>query len=204
MEIIRVEKNKNYIVMSRDFLQRKDLSLKAKGLLAYILSLPDEWDLKISGLEKVLPEGRDSIQSAFKELINKSYIEKKECREKGKFSIEYVVYESPLRVNRDGLTVTENPLQNNNIKINNNNKKKNIKKKKYGELENVLLTEEEYLKLTARFKDTVQGKIDNLSYYIASTGKKYKSHYMTILNWERKAYNSEQKEVVKDNVYSRF
>ena len=59
------------------------------------------------------------------------------------------------------------------------------KKKKHGDAENVLLTEEEYQKLKDRFSD-YEERINNLSYYIASKGAKYKSHYMTILAWARK------------------
>ena len=64
-----------------------------------------------------------------------------------------------------------------------NNIKENIKRK-YGIFENVLLSNDEYLKLKERFTD-YQGKIDSLSSYIASKGDKYKSHYATILNWAR-------------------
>ena len=67
----------------------------------------------------------------------------------------------------------------------NNNKKENNKKKKYGEFENVLLTDEEYQKLKDKFKD-YEEKIQNISYYLKSKGDKYKSHYATILNWARK------------------
>lgn len=58
-------------------------------------------------------------------------------------------------------------------------------KQKYGDLDNVLLTDDEFNKLINRFPDDYQDRIDNLSYYIASKGDKYKSHYATLLNWER-------------------
>lgn len=64
-------------------------------------------------------------------------------------------------------------------------KKQKPEKHKYGKFNNVLLTDEEYRKLQEEFPDYLQ-KIDNLSYYLGSTGKSYKSHYMTILNWARK------------------
>ena len=76
-----------------------------------------------------------------------------------------------------------------NIKENKEEKeyinRKEIYKEKYGIFKNVLLSNDEYLKLQERFKD-YQEKIDNLSSYIASKGVKYKSHYATILNWSRK------------------
>ncbi|HIW32970.1 MAG TPA: hypothetical protein IAA29_09305 [Candidatus Paenibacillus intestinavium] len=67
------------------------------------------------------------------------------------------------------------------------------KKSKYGDAENVLLTDEEYKKLKDRFPSDYEERINNLSYYIASKGAKYKSHYMTILAWARKDSNKSKK-----------
>ena len=64
--------------------------------------------------------------------------------------------------------------------------KKKVIKKKYGAGENVLLTDDEYEKLQQEFPSDYDQRIDNLSYYLGSTGKRYKSHYMTILSWARK------------------
>lgn len=66
-------------------------------------------------------------------------------------------------------------------------------KKAYGELENVMLTDDQYDKLKEKFPKDYTDKIDNLSFYISSKGKKYKNHYATILSWSRK----EAKETVK-------
>ena len=76
-----------------------------------------------------------------------------------------------------------NGSDNDNVNDNDIYKKKNIKKKKYGEFDNVLLTDEEYKKLEE--KDLLSF-IERLSTYVASTGTRYKSHYATILNWSRK------------------
>ena len=87
--------------------------------------------------------------------------------------------------------VTSNQQASNNIKEYKEEKEykeikeKIYKKEKFGIFENVLLSQDEYLKLKEKFKD-YQDKIDNLSSYIASKGVKYKSHYATILNWSRK------------------
>lgn len=76
---------------------------------------------------------------------------------------------------------------------------KNIKKKTYGEFENVHLTDEEHDKLVDRLGEVeAQESINNLSEYIESKGRKYKSHYATILAWERKSGN--EKPVKKSNV----
>jgi predicted phage replisome organizer len=64
--------------------------------------------------------------------------------------------------------------------------KNSIPKKKYGEFQNVLLTDEEYEKLKERFNSSLSGMIENLSTYMTSKGKKYASHYATLLNWERR------------------
>ena len=88
------------------------------------------------------------------------------------------------RLTNDQQTINNNII-NNNKEQKNNIKEKINKKEKYGQFENVLLTDDEYQKLRERFID-YQDKIENLSGYIASRGDKYKSHYATIINWARK------------------
>lgn len=83
----------------------------------------------------------------------------------------------------------------------NKSKKAKPKKHKYGEFENVLLTDEEIEKLKAEYQDWQQ-KIDNLSLYIGSTGKSYKSHYLTILKWARKDAD-QPKKIYGGNQYKR-
>ena len=68
MGVFRVEKNANYTVMSNYHLRDKSLSLKAKGLLSQMLSLPEDWDYTLSGLASINKEGKDAIRSAVKEL----------------------------------------------------------------------------------------------------------------------------------------
>lgn len=73
MAVIRVEKNKNYTVMSNVHLRDKALSLKAKGLLSLILSLPDDWQYNVKGLAAISKEGRSGITSALQELEAAGY-----------------------------------------------------------------------------------------------------------------------------------
>ena len=70
--VFKIEKNKNYTVMSNYHLRDKNLSLKAKGLLSFMLSLPEDWDYSINGLVSICKEEETAIKSALKELkINK-------------------------------------------------------------------------------------------------------------------------------------
>lgn len=96
MEVIRVIKNKNYTTISNQLFKNKGISLKAKGLMGYLLSLPSDWNLSINGIVSVSKEGRTAIRNVFTELINAGYIERKQIRNKGKFvGYDYFVFEQP-------------------------------------------------------------------------------------------------------------
>jgi hypothetical protein len=98
MSIIRVEKQRKYTCVSNVPLQDARLSLKARGLITYCLSLPDNWTYSVSGLVKVIgSEGKSSIQSALHELEACGYLIRRRLHDKnGKFTgTEYVLYEEP-------------------------------------------------------------------------------------------------------------
>lgn len=97
MAQIRIEKGNNFTVFENELLQNPNLSLKAKGLLAYMLSLPDDWDYSISGLATKCKEGKTSIRSAINELMAEGYVTRCLARnDKGMLDgYEYVVYERP-------------------------------------------------------------------------------------------------------------
>lgn len=128
MSVIRVEKNKNYTVMSNTHLKEKDMSLKAKGLLSVVLALPDNWEYSIAGLVSICKENETAIRNTLKELKNFGYLEiiKKtsDITESHKFEYEYIFYEYPQIKNPDveNLYVenldVENPVQLNTNKIN--------------------------------------------------------------------------------------
>ena len=127
MAVFKIEKNKNYTVMSNYHLRDKRMSLKAKGLLSFMLSLPLDWDYSLDGLEKICKEGKDSIRSALNELKLYGYLViKKTQNEKGIFEYEYMIYEYPYSENPDmDYPNMENPTQiNTNIQ---NTKKQNDK-----------------------------------------------------------------------------
>ncbi len=95
--VFRIEKQKNYTVMSNHHLKNPALSLKAKGLLSQMLSLPDNWDYSLKGLSKINKESIDAIRTAVWELEKAGYIVRSQGHgEHGKFSgIEYIIYETP-------------------------------------------------------------------------------------------------------------
>lgn len=97
MSVIRINKTKNYTVLSNYHFKEKEMSLKAKGLLSLMLSLPDDWNYSISGLVKLSKDGKDSVMSALSELEKFGYLLRTRVQnEKGRFSgVEYYIYEQP-------------------------------------------------------------------------------------------------------------
>ena len=75
-QVFRVERNKNFTVMSNHHFKNKDLSLKAKGLLSLMLSLPEDWNNNMRGLVSLSRDGIDSVRSAIKELEHYGYVER--------------------------------------------------------------------------------------------------------------------------------
>lgn len=97
MAVFRVEKNRGYTVMSNHHLKDTSLTLKSKGLLSMMLSLPDEWNYTTRGLAAICKEGVDSIGAALRELEKQGYIIRNQLRDsKGRISdTEYIIYEHP-------------------------------------------------------------------------------------------------------------
>ena len=96
--LFRVEKNKNYTVLSNHHFRDKNLSLKAKGLLSLMLSLPDDWDYSINGLVKLSSDGEASVRTALSELEKNKYLFRKRIYKDGKIvDWEYIIYENPLQ-----------------------------------------------------------------------------------------------------------
>ena len=97
MAVMRVEKNGNYTVMSNYHLRDPRLSLKAKGLLSVMLSLPVEWDFTLAGLACISKEGIDAIRAAVNELVKAGYIIRSKVRNAAGqlVDMEYTIYELP-------------------------------------------------------------------------------------------------------------
>ena len=99
MAVFRVEK-KSYTVMANHHLRDERLSLKSKGLLSVILSLPDDWRISIEGMTQFSADGKDAIRSAIRELTDAGYITRAQTHsEAGTFSgYEYTIHETPCCV----------------------------------------------------------------------------------------------------------
>ena len=97
--VIRVNKTHDYTVMSNAHLRDNNLSLKAKGLLSLMLSLPDNWEYSLAGIVSIVKEGAGAVHSAFSELKKHGYLiitKKMPCETKsGRIEYEYNIYEKP-------------------------------------------------------------------------------------------------------------
>lgn len=138
MSVFRVEKTNDYTVMCNHHLKNRALSLKAKGLLSLMLSLPDDWDYTLKGLAHISLESIDAIRKAIGELENEGYITRsRERDEQGKLrGTEYIIREQPISEKPTlenptldnpilekptlGKPTLENPTQLNNNKLNKN------------------------------------------------------------------------------------
>lgn len=105
MSKIRVNNTKGFTVMSNYHFQDKEISLKAKGLLGLMLSLPNNWDYSVNGLVAIVKENKAAVQSALKELEEHKYLKRTRVQdETGRFDYIYDIYEKPY----DKLPCTEN------------------------------------------------------------------------------------------------
>ena len=120
MNIKRIQKSKNYSIISNEILKRKDLSLKAKGLMSLILSFPDSWDLNINGLVAIVKESKNTIYTILKELNKKGYVDRERITDKSGKVVrwEMLVYEKPHTKKPH----TKNPHVENCTQISTNNK----------------------------------------------------------------------------------
>ena len=135
MAVFRVEKNKGYTVMSNHHLRNKELTLKAKGLLSQMLSLPENWDYTLAGLSNINKESIDAIRTAVLELEKAGYIERSQGRdEKRKMTaITYTIYEQPQSPVLENPTsdkpILENPTSENPMELNKDIQKTDPSKK---------------------------------------------------------------------------
>ena len=254
MSVVRINKNKNYTVMSNYHLRDKNMSLKAIGLLSKMLSLPDNWDYSISGLVSICKENETAIKNTLKELEKFGYLrvtklKPDKSQNRARFEYIYDIFEYPIEtekcqkqdeqddkkqgvenlhlenlqlekqgqlntkelntkelntnnnINNEHSEKIENAQDSSSYKIeessfkekeqsqlnqDNTKSKKSQVKHRYGEYNNVLLSDAEYEKLKEEFPNDYRERIDKLSEYIASTGKKYKNFLATIRSWAKR------------------
>ena len=181
MAVFRVEKNSGYTVMSNHHLRNRALSLKAKGLLSQMLSLPEDWDYTLQGLARINRESIDAIRQAIRELEQAGEAERKRAARlenkallppwtKGGHLSDIrppeieIELEKEIEKEREGETGHPAPAA-------------------YGRYNNVILTDTELSGLKTELPDKWEYYIDRLSCHIASTGKQYHSHAATIYKW---------------------
>ena len=136
MSVIRVQKNKNYTCMSNYHLREKGLSLKAKGLMSVMLSLPDDWDYSIAGLVAISKENETAIKSALKELKVFGYVRVTKLppskTKSGRIEYIYDILEEPEKQEQDveKQGIENLPLENLHVEnqVQLNTKKQNTKK----------------------------------------------------------------------------
>ena len=139
MAVFRVERNSGYTVMSNHHLRNKELTLKAKGLLSQMLSLPEDWDYPLAGLSHINRESIDAIRTAVWELEKAGYILRRQGRdEKGKMTaIEYTIYEQPQPMLENPIPgkpmlenpTADNPTSENPTQLNKDRSRTNLSKK---------------------------------------------------------------------------
>ncbi len=121
MAVYRVEKTHDYTVMANHHLRDERLSLKAKGLLSMLLSLPDDWEISIRGLASIVTDGVGAVQTGINELIEAGYIvRRRQHANTGAFAgFEYIIHEVPPCTENPytGKPYTENPAQSSKDKL---------------------------------------------------------------------------------------
>lgn len=186
--------------MSNTHLKDKRLSLKAIGLLSVVLGLPEDWHYTVNGLVGIVKDGKDSVESAIKELKKNGYLRVEKIypnENSNRIQYQYTFFENPQEVDFQYLEnqgiekqcvetqVLENPYaykdtnKQNTNKLNTNTQSKH----KYGEYQHVLLTDKEHTHLLDLYGDSLDEHIKILDEYIETSGKKYKNHSLVIQKW---------------------
>lgn len=199
MPFLRKEHKENYTCISNDVF-RSDLSLKARGMLCTMLSLPDDWEFSENGLQAILKDGQTSVRSAIKELETAGFLSRtRERDESGRMGrciwtvSDYPRFENPSMdtpsLDKSYLDYEPQLSTKEQSTEELSTKKQSTKREtrhKYGEYSNVLLTDSDMQKLKEEFPTDWEERIERLSAYMASTGKSYKNHLATIRNWARR------------------
>lgn len=216
MSIFKQAHVRQYAVVSNTLAQNPNLTLRAKGLMLYFLSLPDNWEVRTAQLVSVMLEGRDVILRTIKELKEEGYVHEVKVGYPGK--LKYFVFETPPSeseleeiLQRNGFSGSQETSEcvvsavqkTHSTDINKQERykdptppypKERPLKKKYRE--NVSLTEEEFAKLVkAHGEDKLSILMDRLDAYCGSKGKRYKSdyHVLSPAGWVNRTMEEEKK-----------
>ena len=192
MAFLRKEHKENYTCISNDVF-KSDLSLKARGMLCTMLSLPDDWEFSENGLQAILKDGQTSVRSAIKELEAAGFLSRtRERDESGRMGrciwivSDYPRFENPNLVNSNFGNEPQLSTKESSTNRPTTKESKRETRHKFGEYQNVLLTESDVKKLKDEFPTDWEERVERLSAYMASTGKRYKNHLATIRNWARR------------------
>lgn len=183
MGIIRTPKHDNFTILDNTFLRDPELSFKAKGLMSWMLSCPDNWDFTVAGIVSCAKESRDAIRGMLKELEDAGYLVREFGREKsGKYGVNYELVEKPVRKNRSGKTVTDDQPQISTIKSNTKTGKKEKERKK-GELPEPTVKVKGYKELISSLVEntTVQEKLLEYVYSKCSKERYLKNVQVEVL-----------------------
>jgi hypothetical protein len=218
MSVIRVKHQENYVVLNKSALEDPNLSFKAKGLWAYCMSRPNNWEFYVKQLATVSREKRDCIRAILKELEKNGYLTVVQMKEKGRFTgINYEIHEVKKCLPKTGFPAPEKLETESagpkNTTLLSNESNQSISKdilmtntntpqagprpsapacESFGSF--VKLKTGEYDSLVAQHsKASIDQKIEAINDYLASTGKKpYKDYAATIRNWIRRDNQSPQ------------
>lgn len=184
MAVLRKVKKSNYTTIDNNIFKNKELSLKAKGMICTMLSLPDDWEFSENGLASLSSDGISAVRSTLKELMSFGYLKRTRNRdEKGTLrDYVYTIYEEPTleKLNLEEPTLEKPTLEKptlENLKTYKilNNKVLNNKYIKYGTYGRVKLKQDEYTRLVDEFgKDFINHQIELLDEYIESNNNKNK------------------------------
>lgn len=177
MAIFRKIKRNDYTVIDNNIFKNQKLSLKAKGMICTMLSLPDDWSFSEMGLTQLSNDSRTGIRSTLKELMDYGYLKRERARdEKGILrDTIYTIYEEPMyqkpTLDKPTLDKKHNKILNNK-ELNNKNK---YIYKHYGTYKRIKLTDDEYKRLVEDYgEDFIKKQIEKLDEYIESNNNKNK------------------------------
>ena len=199
--VFRVNKTKDYTVISNYHLKDKSLSLKAKGMLSLMLSLPDDWDYSVRGLEKICLESKNTINRILNELERNRYLVRKRVYSDRKISEwEYNIYETNLCPQNEDLQNED--LQNEDIQNGDNNKILNNKILNNKVLKNIYIkpTLEEVQEYCKERKNNVDPRkfydYYEVNDWIDNKGNKVKNWKQKLITWEK--HNTEDNSKTPD------